>query len=1069
MIGFQQIVGGMPSSLGEMTRHLMNKTLTREQGIVAQYYEKGAAADPIYDLAKMVANGEMLFTDAMDFLTTDYIRKDGDIDSLYAFEERMAKRLSALALRIEDGLDNAPLAVIRPDIDPLVLNGLGIDADEILSTDQINALLAGRRADGEFVDGKKYSVERQLPVDPKTGERKWSSPIGSYDFCPSPDKSISVAWAFANDQERAQIYNAMAEASREAVGYIAAEIGQARLGDGGKDGFEAGHVGWLEFTHHTARRTNISVENGELKIEVGNGIPGDPDLHIHFLIPNAVFCESGRVGSLDTMAIKGFIFEADAYFHARLATKLRAAGYGVELDQKTGAARMTAISRDVADAYSKRTKTGEAMAKKYTASLGESWDDLTDDQRSARMKTAADSYGQRRRGEKDDIADFQDWKRQAKEIGWEIPKSFQFIGPPEAPLAQEQKFKLAYEIGLPWLSDKLERRSVVPHWDLRLASLRGLISTGCEGLSDIKEITTLMREEGVMQYGEKTNLIWGQEDGRRYTSVTTALHESDEREFVRLAQGASRDKSGSIPAGLLRQKLAESGLDLSDTHGRRQKEVIEMTAAAGRLAVAVGTAGSGKTTMLKPLVASWKEMGRDIHGASLAWRQTDDLVDAGIDKKNLKAFSVFIDVVKNGSVKLTENSVLCLDELGLLGTRQGLELLRLRERYGFSIVALGDDKQCGSIEAGAIIDLARRALGAEQVPEILTTKRQKSDREQAIVKAFRDGKAADALDMKRSDGTAEMAFGGRQGVIKRTAALYAERVLETGKAPTISAPTNSDAHQIGEAVRLERRRMGEIGLDIHLQKATDGEREYTLRLAAGDRVRLFQSTKAYIGQGTRRDGRKYAINRSIGRNGTVVEVLAADAKAVTLKGPDGRIGVIKWENMPSQQGRTMLAYGYATTIHTSQGSTSDEHIFTLPSGSASVTGAAGYTASTRHKHTAFLITSEAAERIAVKESRPINDSHEITLDDKWANVASNFVTKRKTDSALDMLEKVQAVRRGAVTKLQDALRPTDPRKPGIPAHVGDLVHRVKLDRLIQNVSRAVSRTQHNIDYRGWAR
>ena len=66
---------------------------------------------------------------------------------------------------------------------------------------------------------------------------------------------------------------------------------------------------------------------------------------------------------------------------------------------------------------------------------------------------------------------------------------------------------------------------------------------------------------------------------------------------------------------------------------------------------------------------------------------------------------------------MDRDSVVAVDEWGLLGTRQALELLRLRERHGFKIVALGDlDKQCQSIEAGAIIDLSRRALGAEQVP-----------------------------------------------------------------------------------------------------------------------------------------------------------------------------------------------------------------------------------------------------------------------------------------------------------------------------------------------------------------
>jgi hypothetical protein len=104
------------------------------------------------------------------------------------------------------------------------------------------AALAGRRTDGERVEGKHYAKERRLPVDPKTGEERYSGPIGSYDFCPTPDKSVSVAWAFASPVEQARIYNAHLEAAREAVGYIASEVGRARLGSGGQDGVEPGHV-----------------------------------------------------------------------------------------------------------------------------------------------------------------------------------------------------------------------------------------------------------------------------------------------------------------------------------------------------------------------------------------------------------------------------------------------------------------------------------------------------------------------------------------------------------------------------------------------------------------------------------------------------------------------------------------------------------------------------------------------------------------------------------------------------------------------------------------------------------
>ena len=145
-------------------------------------------------------------------------------------EERVSRRLESMAQRIREGLESAPVAVIRPDLHPLVAAGLGIDPDALLTKEQINALLAGRRSDGELVEGKHYAKARDLPVNPKTGERERSLPIGAYDFCPTPDKSVSVAWAFAGPVEQAKIFNAHMEAAREAVALIGGHIGQAGLG-----------------------------------------------------------------------------------------------------------------------------------------------------------------------------------------------------------------------------------------------------------------------------------------------------------------------------------------------------------------------------------------------------------------------------------------------------------------------------------------------------------------------------------------------------------------------------------------------------------------------------------------------------------------------------------------------------------------------------------------------------------------------------------------------------------------------------------------------------------------------
>src|SRR5271166_768012 len=1100
-----------------MTRHLMNSTLQPDQARLAAYYARGMvrepdapptrreqeneahvaawlagevapdlvrlaehAAAPGTSMTEMEIKGRLVrdieralaVADGADPLPPEVRALHGlpepepvpaylqglSAEALQARRDQMVEYWSAAATaadyQAEAVVDpNAPLAIVRHDLHPAAAIGLGISPSRRLADGEVDALLAGRRADGEKIAGKKYAIERRLPVDPKTGEQRYSTPIGSYDFCPTPDKSVSIAWAFAPPVEQAKILNAHLEAAREAVGYIATEIGKARLGDGGRDGAEAGHVAWLEFTHHTARRTQFGIDDrGEVTLLQDASAPGDPDLHTHFLIPNAVFCESGRVGSLDTAAIGGFIFEADAYYQARLAQNLRETGFAVELDNQTGAARMPVIPDEVRTAFSKRTAAGELLARKATEDRGEVWEELSLAQRDRRMKEATQDRDQKVKGGKDDIADTVDWQRQAKAIDWEVPKSFELYGPPAPELGKEQRIRRAYEVALPHLANRLEHQSVVPHWDVRVAAARGLVDAGISDLGDIGAVTQIMRAEGVTQYGERTALVWGLEEGKRYTSVTTALHETQEQEFIRLAQTAAADRSAALPTDILREKIEQSGLDFSGAHGQAQRAAIERLGHGGRFGVAVGSAGSGKTAMLQPLIAAWREQGREVYGASLAWRQADDLVEAGIDRRNLKAFSVLVDTIRDGSLTLGPQSVVAVDEWGLLGTAQALELLRLQERHSFSVVALGDDKQCASIQAGAIIDLSRRALGAEQVPEILTTVRQQTEREREIVSLFREGRAAEALVMKRADGTAEMAYGGYAEVVTRVAKLYRERLEATGAAPTISAPTNTDAHRIGEAVRAERRAMGLLGPDAVTVRATDGERDYALTLAKGDRVRLFRSTGADFGNG--RGG-------NIGRNGSVLEVVGVDDQGLTLRGRSGKVGTVRWSDMPARRGRVQLAYGDVMTIHTAQGSTAKEHIFALPAGSQAVDGRLGYTANTRHRHAAYLVTSEAAERGEVRRRRPLNSAREITQDDKWANVARTLSWRPEKDTAIALLDRVAGLRRGSVRAFHDIAQTTT-RERGIGHEVRIAVERV-LEYARELSARLVHRHEHEID------
>ena len=109
MLTFAKIAAGIPSDTAAMTRHMLTQTIPKEVADLARYYTRGMEV-------------------------------------------------------------KADEAMPRRDMHPIVARGLGIDPDKPVSIGQINALLAGRRADGEKIAGRHYPGYRQY-IDPKTGEK----------------------------------------------------------------------------------------------------------------------------------------------------------------------------------------------------------------------------------------------------------------------------------------------------------------------------------------------------------------------------------------------------------------------------------------------------------------------------------------------------------------------------------------------------------------------------------------------------------------------------------------------------------------------------------------------------------------------------------------------------------------------------------------------------------------------------------------------------------------------------------------------------------------------------------
>ena len=906
-----------------------------------------------------------------------------------------------------------------------LLSGLGVK-DKTLSPEQRTHILAGRDAEGRELSARQYRTILEAA----------KMRIGYIDLTFSAPKSLSIAWAFAPTKaEQAILHQAHRDAIDSVMAVIEREIGRASIRDAAKRGYEAGSIGWVSFDHYAARPTVEIVredEHGQSVTELHTltgtqgRAPGDMQMHTHVAVFNIVETPSGRVGSINLALLEGRIHEWGALYQAYLANHLRAHGVVVELDARTEMARLSAVPESVVSQFSKRTMGGTEAARVYARSLDLDWETLTPARKIALLKSGVQNP---REAKSDDVSDLAAWRATAARLGYQHRS---VLRPDDiAPLpSREQRLETAFQAALPLLGKQFDRRAVIDGADARIAAAKGLIAAGIGEARDIDAITQAFRERGIQRRGENAALIWGRVPGRQgrdRVAVTTTLEVREEQTLIETARAGARDRSAALSRKAIAAAVASfPEIDFTSAHGRAQRQIIDRLGAGGRVGLAIGVAGSGKSTLLKPLVRAWQADGRVVHGIALAWRQSDDLAEAGISAANTMAVTAFLRDLERGKLVLGRKSVVVVDELGLLGTRQLNAIMAAQAEKGFQLVMIGDPKQMQAVEAGPVIELLRRALGADKVPELGSSIRQKAEEERETVLMFRNGQTEEAVRRKDANGTLRIVPGGYEEAIARVAVLWRERREANRDRPdfaiSVSAPSNPEAHDISLAIRQQRRTVGEIGTSQITVKATDGagEREYELSLAVGDRVRLFRRTNAKFTE--------TSTVGNIGRNGSVLEIIAVDAAGLTLRNGAGREGAVAWDILRDQaSGRVQLAYGDALTTNTAQGTTVTEHIHAMPGGTKLVSAFGAYTSGSRHREQSFIVTSDGAERAEVIARRPLGDRREIGRGDLLNNIIRNFAQQPEKEAALALIDRAVGLRRGAVQAMQRVHRAAEAR------------------------------------------
>ena len=145
-------------------------------------------------------------------------------------------------------------------------------------------------------------------VDPATGERINENNVDRhfFDLTASPPKSVSILWAAAEGEQRAQIEAVLAEANASALQVFEKEASKARRGHAGAEVVDGEGLLFMTFVHTTSRADET-----------------DPQYHFHNLVLNAITGPDGRTTALDSRQLYRNRYAADAVFQATLREGLR--------------------------------------------------------------------------------------------------------------------------------------------------------------------------------------------------------------------------------------------------------------------------------------------------------------------------------------------------------------------------------------------------------------------------------------------------------------------------------------------------------------------------------------------------------------------------------------------------------------------------------------------------------------------------------------------------------------------------------------------------------------------------
>jgi conjugative relaxase-like TrwC/TraI family protein len=526
--------------------------------------------------------------------------------------------------------------------------------------------------------------------------------VQAFDHCFSSPKSVSLLVAGGGDQVRRNVTAARDDALQVAIRYLERHGIGVRRDHNGTDRQQAcgGLVG-VAFEHRMSRA-------------------GDPQFHTHVLVQNAAQGPDGRWTALDSDRLYAQLMAADHLYLAaeRAALTERLGVRWGPVDERSGAAEVIGLDdRALIERFSKRSgEIDEWLAERGLAGI------------KASSAAAVATRAPKEHAESEASV----YARWAAELAEQGVGERQFTelcrGGRGRPATPEEVAQVLEELsgpeGLTGQASTFTRAEVVD----ALAKRLPVADSADQALTQAEQAAErFLQERAVRVTGDRRLGI-----DRYSTPELLAL----ERRLLADATERTGERCAQVRPELVRQVL--------DRHGSAGPDQAAMAADLTRggagVAVVVGRAGTGKTWALGLAREAFELDGYQVIGCAPTGIATVSLREEGFS--DVRTVDRLLLDLAHGRLELDTQTVLVVDEAGMIGTRKLAPLLAHARDAGSKVVCVGDDRQFSSIDAGGGFRALRLRLGAS---ELTVNRRQVQAWERQAIEDVRQGRVEQAI------------------------------------------------------------------------------------------------------------------------------------------------------------------------------------------------------------------------------------------------------------------------------------------------------------------------------------